>query len=364
MKTNAAVVFEPSGKFSFEQLELSEPQPTEVVVRIVGSGICHTDLAARDQHIPIPLPSVFGHEGAGVVEKVGERVTKVKPGDHVTMSWMSCGTCPSCKAGNNPYCPDFLPLNFSGARADGTTTLRKGTEVIHGNFFGQSAFSEYALADERNIVKVPTDIPLEILGPLGCGIMTGAGAVMNTFHPRPGSSIAIFGMGTVGISALLAAVVCGCTTIVAVDVNAERLKLAKQFGATHTVNAAETDPVSATIDATNGGPNFSLECVGNPKVFRQAVDVLPLLGLCGLVGVVAPGTEVSLNMDLIMNGRMVRGIIEGDAVPDLFIPQLIELYQQGKFPFDKLITYYPFSDINQAVADMEQGKVIKPVLTF
>lgn len=364
MKTNAAIIFEPSGNFNLEQLELSEPNATEVVVRMVGSGICHTDLAARDQHFPVPLPSVFGHEGAGVVEAVGARVTKVKPGDHVTMSWMCCGTCPSCKAGNDPYCHNFLPLNFSGARPDGTTTLRQGDRVIHGNFFGQSAFAEYALADERNVVKVPKDLPLEILGPLGCGVMTGAGAVMNTFRPKPGSSIAVFGMGTVGTSALLAAVVCGCTTIVAVDIHDERLEMARQLGATHSVNSSQTDPVAAILDITGGGPNFSLECVGNPAVFRQAVDILPILGVCGLVGVVAPGTEVSLNMDLIMNGRMVRGIIEGDAVPDLFIPKLIDLYKQGMFPYDKLITLYPFKDINLAVADMEKGRVIKPVLTF
>jgi aryl-alcohol dehydrogenase len=364
MKTNAAIVFEPSGTFSLEPVELSEPQDTEVLVRMASSGVCHTDLAARDQHFPVPLPSVFGHEGAGVVEKVGPRVTKVKPGDHVTMSWICCGTCPACKSGNDPYCHNFLALNFSGARPDGTLTLKKADQPIHGNFFGQSAFAEHALADEQGVVKVPKEVPLELLGPLGCGVMTGAGAVMNTFHPKPGSSIAIFGMGTVGISALLAAVVCGCTTIIAVDINAERLEAVKELGATHTVNSSETDPVAAILEITGGGPNFSLECVGNPAVFRQAVDVLPILGVCGLIGVVAPGTEVSLNMDLIMNGRFVRGIIEGDAVPDQFIPILIELYQKGKFPFDKLITFYPFKDINLAVADMEQGRTIKPVLTF
>ncbi len=364
MKANAAIIFEPSGTFRLEQVEISEPNETEVLVRMVGSGICHTDLAARDQHFPVPLPGVFGHEGAGIVEKTGARVTKVKPGDHVTMSWMCCGACPACQSGHDPYCRDFLALNFSGTRADGTTILKKAGQVIHGNFFGQSAFAEYALADERNVVKVPRNVPLELLGPLGCGVMTGAGAVMNTFHPKPGSSIAIFGMGTVGSSALLAAIVCGCTTIIAVDINAERLETARELGATHTVNSGETDPVAAILDITDGGPNFSLECVGNPAVFRQAVDILPILGVCGLIGVVSPGTEISLDMNLIMNGRIVRGIVEGDAVPDLFIPKLIELYQQGKFPYEKLITFYPFEDLNLAVADMEQGSVIKPVLTF
>jgi len=362
MEINAAVVYEPSGEFVIEKVQLSEPAENEVLVRIVGSGICHTDLAGRDQHLPIPLPSVFGHEGAGIVEKVGARVTKVRPGDHVTLSWMCCGACPSCMSGRNPYCGSFLPLNFSGARPDGTTTMKKGSQVIHGNFFGQSAFADYALADERNVVKVPEDVPLEILGPMGCGIMTGAGAVINSLEAGPGSSIAVFGAGTVGMSAILAAVVCGCTTIIAVDVNAERLAVARELGATHTVNAGEVDPVQAVKDMTGGGPNFSLECVGNPSVFRQAVDVLPLLGVCGLVGVVAPGTEVSLNMDLIMNGRTVKGIIEGDAVPDLFIPILIELYKQGRFPFDRLIRFYPFKEISKAVKDMEEGLVIKPVL--
>ena len=362
MEIRAAIVFEKSGEFSIESLQLSDPKDDEVLVRIVGAGICHTDLAARDQHLPIPLPSVLGHEGAGVVEEVGTRVTKVKPGDHVALSWMCCGSCPSCRAGHDPYCENFLSLNFSGARPDGTTTLRKGDQVIHGSFFGQSSFANFALAEERNVVKVPKEIPLEILGPMGCGIQTGAGAVMNALQAGPGTSIAIFGVGPVGMSAVLGAVVCGCTTIIAVDISPERLKMAEELGATHTINAGEVNPVEAILELTGGGPNFSLECVGNPAVFRQAVDVLPLLGVCGLLGVVAPGTEVSLNMDLIMNGRTVRGIIEGDAIPDLFIPKLIELYKQGRFPFDRMITFYPFEEINKAVEEMEKGLVIKPVL--
>ena len=362
MEIIAAIVFETSGAFKIEPLDISDPKDHEVLVRIVGTGICHTDLAARDQHLPIPLPSVLGHEGAGVVEAVGARVTKVKPGDHVALSWMCCGACPSCKSGQDPYCESFLPLNFSGARPDGTTTLQKGDQVIHGSFFGQSSFANFSLADEKNVVKVPKEIPLEILGPMGCGIQTGAGAVMNALRAGPGTSIAIFGVGPVGMSAVLGAVVCGCTTIIAVDISPERLKMAEELGATHTVNAGEVNPVEAILELTGGGPNFSLECVGNPAVFRQAVDVLPLLGVCGLLGVVAPGTEVSLNMDLIMNGRTVRGIIEGDAIPDLFIPKLIELYKQGRFPFDRMITFYPFEEINKAVEEMEKGLVIKPVL--
>jgi aryl-alcohol dehydrogenase len=363
MDIKAAVISEPGGAFSIEQLELSEPNDDEVLVRMVGTGICHTDLAGRDMHLPIPAPpSVFGHEGAGVVERVGSRVTKVKPGDHVVLAWDYCGKCSSCKSGKVLYCLNFFQHNFHGARPDDSDTLRKGDQVVHGSFFCQSSFANFALANERNVVKVRDDVPLEILGPMGCGIMTGAGAVMNSLGVRPGSSIAVFGAGNVGMSAILAAVVCGCTTIIAVDTNADRLKMAQELGATHTINAGEMDPVEAILEITGGGAKYSLECVGNPAVLRQAVDVLPRLGICGLTGVVPPGTEVSLDMDLIMNGRTVRGILGGDAIPDLFIPVLIELYAQGRFPFDRLIKFYEFEDINQAVEDMEQGKVMKPVL--
>lgn len=362
MKIKGAVVFNKSEKFSIEELELEDPRDDEVLVKIVGAGICHTDLVARDQHLPVALPAVFGHEGAGIVEGVGARVKKVKPGDHVVITWDCCKTCTSCKAGKDPYCLNFFLHNFHSARPDNSSTLKKGDQVIHGSFFCQSSFAEYALANERNVVKVREDIPLNILGPLGCGIQTGAGAVMNALHAGPGSSIAIFGTGTVGMSAVLGAVVCGCTTIIAIDIHPDRLKLAKELGATHTINADDTDPVKAVLDITGGGPEFSLECVGNPRILRQAVDVLPLCGVCGLLGVVPPGTEVHLDMDLIMNGRTVKGIIEGDSIPDLFIPKLIELYSQGRFPFDRFITFYPFDKINHAVEDMEKGKVIKPVL--
>ena len=363
MEIKAAVTFKNSDKFKIEQLDLSDPNDDEVLVRVVSSGICHTDLAARDGHLPLPPPpSVFGHEGAGVVEKVGKKVTKVKSGDHVVLGWDYCGECAACKAGKYLYRLNFFVYNFHGARPDGSTTLKKGDQVIHGNFFNQSSFANFALANERNVIKVTQDVPLEILGPLGCGVMTGAGAVMNSLEAKPGTSIAVFGVGPVGMSAVLAAVVCKCDPIVAVDIHEGRLKAAKEFGATHTVNASSEDPIKAIQDITGGGPNYSLECVGNPAVFRQAVDVLPRLGVCGLLGVVPPGTEVSLDMDLIMNGRTVKGILGGDAIPDKFIPELITLYEKGQFPFDRMITFYPFDDIEKAVEDMEKGAVIKPVL--
>jgi aryl-alcohol dehydrogenase len=363
MQIKAAVVWETGGEFSIEELELTDPRDDELLVRVVGVGICHTDLVARDGHLPgPPPPSVFGHEGAGVVEKVGARVTKVKPGDHVVLTWDCCGRCSACKSGRDSYCLNFFLHNFHGARPDGSATLRKGDQVIHGSFFCQSSFADFALAKERSVVKVPDNIPLEILGPMGCGVMTGAGAVMNSLHPRPGSSIAVFGVGTVGMSAVLAAVVVGCTTVIGVDVHQDRLEIARELGATHVVDALEGDPVEAVREITGGGVDFSLECVGKPEVLQQAVEVLPRCGVCGLIGAVAPGTEVDLDMDLLMNGRTIRGILQGDSVPDLFIPSLIELYREGRFPFDRMIGFYPLDKIGEAVEDLGEGRVIKAVL--
>lgn len=362
MEIKAAVVSEKAGNFNIEKLEISDPMENEVLVRIAGVGICHTDLAARDQHLPVPLPSVLGHEGAGIVEKVGARVSKVKPGDHVVMSYASCGTCTSCKSGHEAACFNFFPLNFSGGRMDGTTTLRKGDQSIHGSFFCQSSFADFALANERNVVKVRKDVPIEMLAPLGCGVQTGTGAVMNSLQPQVGSSIAIFGSGSVGMSAIMGAMVCGCTTIIAVDMVADRLELSKELGATHTVNAAEVDPVEAIQDITGEGTDFTLECVGDAKVLRQAVDALTLRGVCGLIGAAPQGMEVNLDMGTLLNERTVFGIRMGEGISDLFIPNLIDLYSQGRLPFDRLVTTYPFDEINKAAEEMEKGHVIKPIL--
>jgi aryl-alcohol dehydrogenase len=362
MKIKAAVVREKSGPFRIEEVELDEPREDEVLVRVVGCGICHTDLVARDQQQPAPLPAVFGHEGSGVVEKVGARVKKVQPGDHVVLSYLSCGVCASCKKGAPTYCLDFLRSNFAAARGDGSPTMRKNEEAIHGHFFGQSSFATHALAMERNVVKVCRDVPLEILGPLGCGFQTGAGGVINALRPKAGSSIAVFGAGSVGMSAILGAVVCGCTPIIAVDVNPDRLKIAQGFGATHTINPDKANPVEEIQKITGTGVESSLECVGISKVLRQAVDALTPTGVCGLIGVAPVGTNVSLDMHSILNGRTVRGIVEGDSIPDIFIPQLTELYKQGRYPFDRMIKFYPLDQINQAAEDSEKGKVLKAVL--
>lgn len=363
MKITAAVVHEKGQPFDLETLDLEAPRANEVLVRIVGVGVCHTDLKVWNQVRPAPLPIVLGHEGAGVVEQVGSHVTKVQPGDHVVLSYNSCGLCANCQNGQAAYCEQVIPCNFGGARLDGSTTLRKNGQVIHGVFFGQSSFATYVLASERNVVKVRQDAPLEILGPLGCGIQTGAGAVLNSLRARAGTSITIFGTGSVGLSAVMAAVVAGCTTIIAVDLKASRLALALELGATHTINSHDVDnPVRAIQDISAGGVDYALDTSAQPAVFRQAVDSLKILGVCGLIGGTAPGVEVTLEMNHLLLGRTVRGIIQGDSIPDIFIPRLVELHLQGRFPFDRLISFYALADINQACEDAEAGKVLKPVL--
>ena len=363
MRIRAAVVREKAKPFSVEELELEAPRPDEVLVRIVGVGVCHTDVKMRDGARPLPLPIVLGHEGAGVVEAVGSAVSEVRSGDHVVLSFDYCGMCANCQNGRQAYCEEVFRYSFGGARPDGTSPLRKNGEVVHGMFFGQSSFAEFALANRRNVVKVPKNVPLEILGPLGCGVQTGAGAVLNSLAAEAGSSIAIFGAGTVGLSAVMAACVAGCSPIIAVDIDTGRLGLARELGATHTFNGAEIpELVEAIQRVSDGGVNYSLDTTSNPTVFRQAVDSLKMLGSCGLIGGMAPGTEVCIEANHLLPGRTVRGIIQGDSVPQSFIPRLIELYKQGRFPFDRLIRPYSLEEINQACADMAAGNTIKPVL--
>lgn len=360
LKISAAVIREKAKPFVIEQLELDDPRPDEILVRMVASGICHTDVTLRDN--PLVLPVVLGHEGAGIVEKAGERVTKVKPGDHVVLSFVYCGHCANCRQGLPAYCTQSVMGTFGGVRPDGTTTLSKNGEKIHGNFFGQSSLATYALTYENNVVKVRPDAPLEMLGPLGCGVQTGAGAVINSLHVKTGSSIAIFGLGAVGLSALMAAKIAGCSTIIGVDVKPNRLQLARELGATHVVSAADMNPTAEIKKITGEGANYSLECAGHPNVLRQALESVRRPGVCGLIGGAPMGTEVTLDMNSIMFGRTVRGVLEGDSIPDIFIPQLVDLIMQGRFPLEKLVTYYSLDQINQAVEDSEEGRVVKPII--
>lgn len=362
----AAVVRQKGGPFHIENLMQDDPLSDEVRVRVVATGMCHTDMVARDQLYKVPLPVVLGHEGAGVVEQIGSHVNKVSVGDHVVLTYMWCSHCKPCLRGDLTYCENFYALNFNGAREDGSTatfTIDNSSGPIHDHFFGQSSFGTFALAHERNVIKVPFDAPLELLGPLGCGIQTGAGAVINSLKVSPGSSFAVFGGGAVGLSAVMAARASGATIIISADVVPSRLALAMELGATHTINSQETDPVEAVRKITGGGADFTLESSGRPAVLRQAIDALAIRGTCGIVGAPALGTEASFDVNGIMTtGKRIIGIIEGDSKPDLFIPALVELYKQGRFPFDKLVKFYSLDQINQAAEDSEKGITIKPII--
>jgi aryl-alcohol dehydrogenase len=279
------------------------------------------------------------------------------------MSLNYCGECPTCAKGRQHYCHDSFGRNFGGTRPDGTVPLKAPEGEMYGNFFGQSSFATHAICHEVNAIKVPADVPLELLGPLACGIQTGAGAVMNSLLVRPGMSFAVFGAGSVGLSAVMAARVCGATTIIAVDLNDARLEVARELGATHTVNPRDGDPVEQIMAIDEGGVDRTLEAIGTAATTRQALDCLALCGACGIVGAATPDVEVPVNLIHHMTGgRTFQGIIEGDAASDLFIPMMIDLYRQGRFPFDRLVTFYDFADINDAVAASESGEAIKPIL--
>jgi aryl-alcohol dehydrogenase len=360
MRITAAVTASQGAPFALTDLELGRLREDEVLVEIAAAGICHTDLICRDQWYPVPLPAVLGHEGAGVVSAVGASVTKVAPGDRVGMSFDSCGDCPSCRIDKPSYCHAFFEHNFASSRpADGSSALGE----IHAHFFGQSCFATHSVARERNVVKIESEIPLEIAAPIGCGIQTGAGAVLNTLAAPAGSSLAVFGTGTVGIAAILGGVLAGCTPIIGVDLLPGRLELARELGATHVIDATDTDVPAAIRAITGFGVDFSLETTGVPSVLRQAVDCLAPRGTAGVIGAPSWGTEVSLDVNAILTaGRVVRGIVEGDSVPDQFLPELVRLWEQGRFPVERLMTFYDFDEIERAAHDAETGTTIKAVL--
>lgn len=364
IKARAAVVRELGKPFQLETVDIAAPREHEVRVRIVGVGICHTDIVVRDG-FNVPVPVVLGHEGSGVVEAVGAHVKNVKVGDHVVLSYNSCGSCAACKMEQPPFCQAFFPHNFSGVRpGDNSSPLSADGAMIHGNFFGQSSFATYAIAHERNTVVVDRALPLDILGPLGCGIQTGAGTVACTLGFRKGQSIAIFGGGGVGLSGLLAAVAIGASKAIVVELNPERAKLALSLGATHVINPKETPDVLAAIrEASGGGVNHAMDSTGRPQVMETAFQALLPGGMLGLIGVPPPDGTLTLNlMDILVRGVGVKSVLEGDADPQVFIPQMLRWYREGRFPFDKLIGKFAFEQINEACHASESGKVIKPVL--
>jgi len=351
-RIQAAVLRRRGGPLKIESLEMEAPREDEILVRIVASGVCRTDIDFCDDWYNGTDALVLGHEGAGVVERVGEKVKTVRPGDPVVLSYQSCGRCRPCRSGRPSACERMWEANFGFQRLDGSNALQ--SSGVRGHFFGQSSFSTHALATERNLVKVPDDLPLELLAALGCGLQTGAGTVMNSLAVPKGASIAVFGTGAVGLAAVMAARIVGAAPIIGVDIVSSRLELALELGAGHAIDNRLGDVVGSIADMTGSGVDYVVETTGMPEMHRMAVDVLNPNGTVALL-TGESGTNLT-------EGRRTLGIIEGDAVPQRFIPDLIELYRAGEFPFDRLVKFYDFADINRAMADAKRGDTVKPVL--
>lgn len=364
MQVTAPVVREPGGPFLMEALQLETPRADEILVELRATGICHTDLSVRDRTIPALLPSVLGHEGAGVVRAVGSAVTGLAPGDHVLMSHTYCGRCGHCRAGNVSYCDRAITAVYQGLRDDGSCQLLDELDrPVH--TFCQGSFGSATLVPAHLAVKLPPDLPLHLLAPLGCGIMTGSGAVINELKPAPDSSIVVFGAGGVGLGAVAAAAMVGCATVIVVDTRANRLATAVEVGATHTVDASREAPVGVIRSITSGGAQFSVEASGAAVCGPQAVACLTRLGSAAFVGAPGGGSQLVLDWtDVVANGKGVRGVVMGWGQPATFIPYLISHWRAGRFPIDRMITVFDFAHFDDAVAAMERGEVVKPVVRF
>jgi aryl-alcohol dehydrogenase len=365
LKCTAAVVASRGAALTVEQFDLDEPAPNEIAVRIAATGICRTDLHIRDGGYPVPdFPVIPGHEGAGVVTAVGSAVTDVRTGDHVLLTYPFCGQCPSCMRGSMAYCEQGFALSFGGARLDGSSGWRRrddGTRV-NGHIFQQSSFASHTLATANSAVILDRELPFNLAPAFGCGVSTGAGSVLNVMDLRPGSRLAILGAGTVGLAALMMAVQLGVQQIIAVDTNPGRLETASELGATHTVDASDRQARDAIQRLTGRGADYIFDTTGHPDVVASALDSLAMTGTVVVAGSAPAGTRTSLNMSALLNGRTVRGTIQGDSEARELVPHLIELYKRGRFPVDKIVGNYRFAEIQRAIADMENGRVIKPIL--
>lgn len=367
MKITAAVMREAGAPLNIENdVELAAIKDDEVLVKISAVGLCHSDIAAQHQHLPIEPPAVLGHEGAGIVEQVGASVTKVKPGDKVVLTFPYCGECTNCKRGNVSYCERNVELFYGSHRADGSCTHCKGDEEISGRFFAQSSFASYAIANECNTVKMPANAPIELLGPLGCGIQTGAGAVLNSIDAQADYSLVVFGGGSVGLSAAMGGVIRQCTPVIVVEPVEARRNLALELGATHVIDPAAGDVAEQIRAIVPRGVDYAVDTTGVPAVVEAAMSAMAVHGTLVFLGVPSnPEAAVSLSLlGFLSTGGTIKAVIEGDSQPDKFIPELYQYYKEGRLPLEKLVATYNFEDINTAIDDQLKGKVVKAILTF
>jgi len=359
----AAILYEPNTPLKVEDVELDDPQENEILVKLVATGVCHSDLHLMNGELPHPVPFVPGHEGAGVVEKVGPGVTTVQPGDHVIlMVAFSCGNCPSCLEGRLTMCVENLPIQMMGTLPGGHTRLHKGDQPLQ-HLFGLACYAEKVVVHERSAVKVRKDAPMEVVCVLGCGASTGIGAAVNSTGIRAGESIVIFGCGGVGLSAVMGARMAGAGHIIAVDVLDSKLEKAKELGATHTINASQDDPAGKVMEILGGGADYALEFIGNVNVTAQAFASIRNGGKLIVAGV-APITDVlTIAPFEFLLGKTITGTIQGDVIAQIDIPRYVDMYMDGRLPVDKLITRtYTLDQINEAFDAMQKGEVIRSVI--
>ena len=366
MKIRALVVEEKDAQFVEQDVELEGPGRGEVLVRIVAAGVCHTDAITRSGDLPMPFPAVLGHEGAGIVEQVGAGVTQVAAGDKVILGWPFCGECRNCLDGQPRYCLRTGEALVSGRRFRGELSgqsaySRNGT-AINGHFFGQSSFATHSIALADALVKAPDDVPIELLGPLACGLATGAGAVLNEARPRLGDSILVAGVGAVGLAAIMAARNSGVTKIIAADLHDSRLEIARDLGATHVINSGTADLVEEVARITGSTVDYAFDCTGVISVIETIADTVGMLGTLVLIGGAPADARFSLDHVRTLWGKRVIGVLGGGGRSGQLVAALVELYQQGRFPFDRLVRYYELGEIEQALADAHSGEVVKPIL--
>lgn len=362
-RTIAALVEEPGSPFILRPIDIGALREDEILVSVAGVGVCHTDIVAQHGAFGFTSPAVLGHEGSGIIKHVGSAVRHFVPGDRVVISFRSCGHCPQCAVGRPSYCHTMPFLNYAGARPDGSSPLSMDGTPLAGNFFGQSSFAALAVTYERNLAHVPDEVPLELMGPLGCGVQTGAGAIMRSMACEKGSSLVIAGGGAVGLSAVMGAALRGCGTIIVIEPQESRRRLATEFGATHVFDPASGSLSEMIAAILPSGVEYALDTTGKAEVLSMLLGMLAPRGLLGLIGIAAPETKLPADINAVMAaGHRIMGIIEGDSDPAAFIPELIAHYQAGNLPFDRMIRTYPLSNINEAIRDQADGRVIKAVL--
>ena len=369
MKSRAALAVAAGQPLEITEIDVEGPREGEVLVRIVATGVCHTDAFTLSGEDPEGLfPAILGHEGGGIVEEVGPGVTSVKPGDHVIPLYTpECGKCKFCTSGKTNLCQAIRVTQGQGLMPDGTSRFSRGGEQIF-HYMGTSTFSEYTVLPEISLAKVNPSAPLDKICLLGCGITTGIGAVQNTAKVEPGSSVAVFGLGGIGLSVIQGAVMAGAERIIGIDINPDKFEMAKAMGATDFINPKEHDaPIQEVIvDFTDGGVDYSFECIGNVDLMRSALECCHKgWGESVIIGVAGAGQEISTRPFQLVTGRVWRGTAFGGVKGRSQLPGMVEQYLDGAIKVDEMVTHrMPLDDINKAFDLMHEGKSIRSVIEF